>query len=112
MDKKLIGESGENRATDYLIKNGFEILERNFRHGKSEIDLICLKENTLVFIEVKKRKNAEYGHPESFVSIKQQRMIIAGADHYIFAINWQKNIRYDIISITGTELYHIEDAFH
>lgn len=112
MDRKNIGESGEKQAHDYLVDKGYEILEQNFRHRRGEIDLICLHENTLVFVEVKKRNNNEFGHPETFVSKKQERMIIQVADHYIYAINWHKNIRYDIIAITGEELYHIEDAFY
>ncbi|MEL6557925.1 MAG: YraN family protein [Bacteroidota bacterium] len=112
MNHKTIGDSGEAQALKYLVKNNYEVLERNFRHRRGEIDIICLKSNTLIFIEVKKRKNIAYGYPEEFVSKAQEKMIMDTADHYIYAINWQKNIRYDIISITGEELYHIKDAFY
>ncbi len=112
MDKKQIGQSGEMQAMDYLISQGFEILEQNYRYGRGEIDIIALKENLVVFVEVKKRKNNDYGNPEEFVSKNQQSLIMEGADDYIHAINWTKNIRFDIIAITGKELEHIEDAFY
>lgn len=112
MDRKIIGESGEKQALDYLVKNGFKILEKNYRYRKAEIDIICTRDSTLVFVEVKKRKNSTYGYPETFVSNKQQKMIISAADHYLYAIDWHDNIRYDIIAITDDKLHHIEDAFY
>ncbi|MEL7146188.1 MAG: YraN family protein [Bacteroidota bacterium] len=112
MDRKIIGESGELQALHYLKKNGFQILERNYRYRKAEIDIICSKGQTLIFVEVKKRKNSTYGHPETFVSANQQKQIINAADHYLYAIDWHHNIRYDIIAITGDQLYHIRDAFY
>lgn len=112
MDRKIIGESGERQAIDYLVRKGFKILAKNYRYRKAEIDIICTKDRTLIFVEVKKRKNPLYGYPETFVSANQQRMIIAAADHYIYDTDWHDNIRYDIISIMGDELYHIEDAFY
>ncbi|MEQ8581811.1 MAG: YraN family protein [Marinoscillum sp.] len=113
MDTKNKGKYGEDLAVSYLRKKGFEIVERNYRFRKGEIDLITLLNNeVLVFIEVKLRKGDAYGDPETFVSRKQERLIIQAAEDYIFAINWQKDIRFDIISITGSQLEHIEDAFY
>lgn len=112
MDRKIIGESGERQALEYLVKNNFKILAKNYRYGKAEIDIICTRDQTLVFVEVKKRKNSTYGYPETFVSSNQQKQIIRAADHYIYATDWHDNIRYDVIAITGDQLYHIEDAFY
>ena len=113
MDTKNKGKYGEDLAVSYLRKKGFEIVERNYRFRKGEIDLITLLNNeVLVFIEVKLRKGDAYGDPETFVSRKQERLIIQAAEDYIFSINWQKDIRFDIISITGSQLEHIEDAFY
>ena len=111
-DKKLIGLQGENKAITHLESLGFEILERNYRYKRAEIDVIAMKSSLLVFIEVKKRKNNKYGHPEEFVSDRQKKLIISAADDYIHAINWTKNIRYDIIAITDNQLEHFEDAFY
>ncbi|MFH6983177.1 YraN family protein [Marinoscillum luteum] len=113
MDTKNKGKYGEDLAVSYLRKKGFEIVERNYRFRKGEIDLITLLNNeVLVFVEVKLRKGDAYGDPETFVSRKQERLIIQAAEDYIFAINWQKDIRFDIISITGSRVEHIEDAFY
>jgi len=100
-------------AVSYLSKHGFEILERNYRHGRGEIDIICLYKNELlVFVEVKLRKDVGYGMPEEFVSNAQQRMVISTAEDYIFAVNWKKDIRFDIIAIHENKIEHIEDAFY
>lgn len=107
------GISGEDSAVTYLESKGFEILERNYRFSRGEIDIIGLFNNELlVFFEVKYRKNNSYGEPETFVSPKQIKRILEAADEYIIGINWHKDIRFDIISISGGELVHIEDAFY
>jgi putative endonuclease len=109
------GSMGEEAAADYLVGQGYEILERNFRHGKSEIDLIARTERLLVFVEVKSRRNAAFGYPEEFVNKKQQRMIMRAAEQYILKINWQGNIRFDVMAIlTEPELQiqHLKDAFY
>ncbi len=112
MENKSIGEEGEKQAMSFLIKKGYEVLEQNYRFANGEIDLICMKNKTLVFVEVKKRVNAKFGYPEDFVSKGQQKLIIKTAENYLYAINWQKNIRFDIVAITGAELMHLEDAFY
>ncbi|MFT6882607.1 MAG: putative endonuclease [Marinoscillum sp.] len=113
MNTKSKGKYGEDLAVSFLEKKGFEITERNYRYGRGEIDLIGILDNKLlVFIEVKLRKGNTYGEPESFVSNAQQKLIIKAAENYLFAINWEKDIRFDIISITREEILHIEDAFY
>ena len=56
------GKLGENISVDYLIKNGYKILERNYRNKIGEIDIIALYDGILVFIEVKSRSNINYGY--------------------------------------------------
>lgn len=113
MDNKAKGKYGEDLAVSYLKKKGFEIVERNFRHSHGEIDIIgMIKNELLIFVEVKSRKGNSYGEPETFVSSAQQKQIISTAEHYIYAINWMKDIRFDIISIIGEKVVHIEDAFY
>lgn len=113
MDTKNRGKYGEDLAVSYLEKKGFEILERNYRHRQGEIDLIGIwRDELLVFVEVKLRKGNGYGEPETFVSAHQQRLIIKTAEDYIFSINWMKDIRFDIVAITGERVVHIEDAFY
>jgi putative endonuclease len=115
MDHKAKGKIGENLARKYLESNGFEVLESNYRYLRGEIDLITLWQNELlVFVEVKARSNLDFGDPESFVSPGQERLILQAAEEYIFAINWKKDIRFDIIAIDlNTEkLEHFPDAFY
>jgi putative endonuclease len=113
MNNKPQGASGEDTAALFIKKKGFEILERNYRYQHGEVDIIGMIDNVLlVFFEVKFRKNSDFGNPEVFVSRDQQKSIIRVAEHYIEAINWHKDIRFDILAITGKEVYHIEDAFY
>lgn len=103
-------------AARFLLEKGYEIVERNYRHKKSEIDLIVKKANWLIFVEVKLRSSDAYGYPEDFVDYKKARNIVDGAEQYTYEKNWQGNVRYDIVSIRlmkdKTEILQIEDAFY
>lgn len=112
---KELGQEGEQMAADYLKKNGWQIREMNYRHRRSEIDLIASKDGLLVFFEVKTRTNTTFGLPEDFVDEKKAQNIVRGAEQYIEENDWKGNIRFDIISIikkADMELEHIEDAFY
>ena len=111
-DKIKTGRTGEDWAAEFLEAKGYEIVFRNFRHRWSEIDLIAIHRNTLVFIEVKTRRNSDFGEPEQFVSKRQAQKIREGAEAYMNRMNWNGNIRFDIVAIkTETnELVHFEDA--
>jgi putative endonuclease len=110
------GAEGEEQAALFLEQKGFAVLERNYRYRRSEIDLIVCRGNWLVFVEVKTRSTAAFGFPEEFVDYKKKKKIFEGADHYMHAINWPGNVRYDIVAISledgCQEIYHIEDAFY
>jgi len=108
-----LGKKGEEIAVEYLKKEGYEIVETNYRHGRNEIDIISKMGDLLVFVEVKARSNLQYGFPESFVSKKQEKRITQTAEHYIFENNWEQNIRFDVISIEttkGPRITHFKDA--
>ena len=115
-DKIKKGKEGETLAADFLKEKGFEIIARNYRHKRSEIDLIVKKNNWLIFVEVKMRSSDAYGYPEDFVDYKKAKNIIDGAEEYTYQLNWQGNVRYDIVSIRDQhgkkEIVHIEDAFY
>ena len=110
-----LGKLGENLAVNYLIEKGYQILERNWRSGHKEIDIIALDGNTLVAVEVKTRKTNEFGEPKMAVGAEKQRMLICAADAYVHYKNLNVDVRFDIISIVFTgeepEIEHIEDAF-
>ena len=115
-DKIKKGKEGEDLAVDFLKKKGFTILERNYRHKRSEIDLIIRQDNWLVFVEVKARTSVAFGYPEEFVDYQKQKMIFAGALEYMYTLNWQGNVRFDIVSVdlsdSEPEIRHFEDAFY
>lgn len=115
-DKIKKGKEGEDLAARFLISKGYEIVERNYRYRRSEIDLIVKKDNWLLFVEVKLRSSDAYGFPEDFVDYKKARNIVDGAEQYTYENNWQGNVRYDIVSIRlmkdKTEIIQIEDAFY
>jgi len=112
---RIIGLWGEQLASQYLEKKGFVILEKNWRWKRSEIDLIARDGNTIVFVEVKARKNSSYGHPEAFVTHSKAARIKRASVEYQYENNVNGFIRFDIISITGNpsyfEIVHILDAF-
>ncbi|MEN8248610.1 MAG: YraN family protein [Bacteroidota bacterium] len=115
MDKKQIGNKGEDTAVNYLFANGYDVIHRNYRLGRAEIDIIAQIDNTLVFVEVKTRKDNTYGYPEEFVTDAQQERIWQVAEEYVEKTAWQGQLRFDIIAIVwdGPEptLDHFEDAF-
>ena len=115
-EKHVLGKKGETIAKDYLLEKGYSVVEKNWRYLKAEIDLIAQKDNVIVFLEVKTRSSNKYGDPESFVSDKQQKMIINAANEYIIKNNIEREARFDIISIiisnNTEEIRHIEDAFY
>ena len=115
INRKRIGDRGEDNAVNFLLANGYEVLQRNFRFGRAEIDIIAQKNAVIVFIEVKTRKNNNYGYPESYLSEPQQERIHLAAEEYVLQNEWQGNIRFDIISILwdadAFNFEHFEDAF-
>ena len=114
-EKKRIGNKGEDLAVNYLFANGYDVIHRNYRVGRSEIDIIAQINNTVVFIEVKTRKDHSHGYPEEFVSEAQQQRIIEAAEEYLESKSWNDDVRFDIISVLSngekTTLDHFEDAF-
>jgi len=112
MNNLLTGKQGEAQAEEYLKGKGYEIVERNYRYKRSEIDLIARQGNTLIFVEVKARSSARFGNPEEAVNHKKKQNILEAANQYIYEKNWLHNIRFDIIALLNkTELRHFEDAF-
>jgi putative endonuclease len=106
------GKNGEKLAAKFLQEKGYLIVARNYRHKRSEIDLIIRKDNWLVFVEVKLRSSSTFGHPEESVNVAKRKKVMEGAAQYLLETNWQGNVRYDIVAITKKEIVHFEDAFY
>lgn len=114
-DINNIGTKGEKLALEYLENKGYQILESNWRSKHYEIDIIALKSNFVVFVEVKTRSGNPVLKPEDAVNKTKQRMLISAANSYIFSKNMQQEARFDIVAIIFKNnqffIHHIEDAF-
>lgn len=109
-----IGQIGEEIAEKFLTDKNYTILERNWRYRYLELDLIAQKDGVLVFIEVKCREHSRFGFPEDAVGRKKEERIYQAASEYMYRINHESEIRFDIIAITlepKLKIDHFEDAF-
>lgn len=115
-DKIKKGKAGEEAAAQFLVDKGYQIIARNFRFRRAEVDLIAQKDNWLIFVEVKARTSNAFGHPESFVDQHKIANVLMAADEYVHQQKWQGQVRYDVISIEWksgrTDIVHFEDAFY
>ncbi len=112
---RKIGEKGESLAESYLIDNGYQVIEKNWRTGHKEIDLICTYEDLYIFVEVKTRTNVKQGMPEEAISEKKIKSVTEAAQIYLYERKY-KDIRFDVIAIIMSgdkpEILHIKDAFY
>ncbi len=111
-----IGKQGESLAAEFLRKNGYRIVENNFRNRYGEIDIIAIEGKTLVFIEVKTKTNSKFGNPVMAVDLRKQRQLSKTAMMYLT----QKRLndcpaRFDVVGISmienKTEIELIRNAF-
>jgi putative endonuclease len=111
-----LGTQGEKFAFEYLLSKGFEILEKNYRYLKAEVDLVVKKDELIIFVEVKTRATDYFGRPEESITKSKQKLLIEAADHYILSNDLKNEVRFDAISIIinkkGVSINHIEDAFY
>ena len=111
-----LGKGGEEEAVRYLTLKGYHILHRNWRSGKKELDIVAEFGDELGVIEVKTRRNREYGMPEEAVNQQKIRRIVAATDAYVRKFAIDSPIRFDIITLIGEEsnfeIEHIEEAFY
>lgn len=82
MNNTIIGKNGEDLAADFLQKQGYKIIERNFRTRGGEIDIIALHKDTLVYVEVKTRTSHEFGLPEESVNYFKINFLKRAANFY------------------------------
>lgn len=113
MNKRQTGAAYELKAEEYLLGNGYKILERNFRNRSGEIDLIAKKGGQIHFVEVKYRTTAMYGSPLEAVDFRKQNQIRKVAMYYLMKnklSDWTP-CQFDVIAFEGEEMTHIENAF-
>ncbi|MDP3945138.1 MAG: YraN family protein [Lutibacter sp.] len=110
-----LGELGEDLAVEELEKNGYEIVERNWRYKKAEIDIIARKNEVLAIVEVKTRSSDYFGDPQDFVNTKKIKMLVEAVNEYVNSKDLEVEVRFDIMAIIINEnkltIEHLEDAF-
>lgn len=111
MNKRAIGSFYEDVACRYLEEQGLRIIERNYYCKAGELDLIGREGEYTVFFEVKYRKSDDFGGALLAVNRKKQRKICQSAMIYCLQHREVKQIRYDVIAITQTEVQWIKNAF-
>jgi putative endonuclease len=111
-----LGKKGEQLAVDFLLKNNYEIIERNYRFDKAEVDIIAQKESILAIVEVKTRSTVDFGDPQDFVKPKQIQRLVKAVDEYVTVNDLDVEVRFDIIAIVkegkGYTIEHLENAFY
>ncbi|RLJ31317.1 putative endonuclease [Chryseobacterium sp. 7] len=110
------GKIAEDLAADYLQKNGYKILIRNFRFQKAEIDIITEKNNQIIVVEVKARSTDAFILPQEAVTKAKIKSIVSATNYYLEEFKKEKEVRFDIISVLPDEnknlmIDHIKDAF-
>lgn len=115
-DHNELGKKAEDLVAEYLVKNGYTILVRNFRFKKNEIDIIAEKDNKIVVVEVKARSTDFFILPQEAVTKSKIKVIVLAANHFMEEFNKNQEVRFDIISVLPDsdgqlEIEHIQDAF-
>ena len=116
MNNRATGDRGEDIASRYLARGGYEIVERNFRTRRGELDLIARRDNTLVIVEVKLRRGTGYGDPLEAVTPRKQQAIRLMAEEYLYQRNPDfQDLRFDVVGILlragRPEISHVQGAF-
>ncbi len=111
-----MGEYSEDVAVEFLRKEGYEILERNWRCRQGEIDIIARKGSLLVFVEVRSKRSTILGHPLWSVDNKKRARLLMAARLYLSRKGlWHMGVRFDVIGIVvgekGVDISHERDVF-
>ena len=111
--KKLLGSVGEKKAKKYLVKNGYKILDVNYKTKIGEIDIVFKDKDAIVFAEVKCRSNENYGYPSDAVNFYKQRKYKKVAEEYLLYKfqTVEVSCRFDVIEVIGDKINHIINAF-
>ena len=110
-----LGKWGEDLAAKFLEEQGYEILERDWKSGHHDLDIVAGNEEGLAIVEVKTRRNRLFGDPEQAIDYKKRLSLQSAINHYVKAHHIKAPVRFDVISIVGTigstpEIDHIKDV--
>lgn len=96
----LVGRAGEDAAAELLRKKGLKILERNWRKGRLELDIVCADGTTLVFVEVKTRQAEGMSDPADALTPAKRRVLTRAAQAWLAAHNaWRRPCRFDVVCV-------------
>ena len=111
---KILGINGENNVINHLKREGYTILETNWRFSHKEIDIIALKGDILCIVEVKTR-SSKFSSPKDAVTISKQKNLISAANEYVMQKEIDYEVRFDVAEVIfqngNYEINYIEDAF-
>ena len=118
-DKKLLGAFGEDAVCRYLRRRGYKILDRNYSCRLGELDIVAGKGRFVAFVEVKLRKNADFGAPAEFVTAAKQRRVILTAERWLQQHPTRLQPRFDVAEVYAPdglntkrpEIHYMEDAY-
>ena len=112
MNTRVVGRNGENIAAEYLSKHKYKIVDRNFTCHFGEIDIIVWDGESVIFVEVKARKDDKFGMPREAVDWRKQRTIVKCANYWLYKKKQTGvPVRFDVVELLGDEINHIKDAF-
>ena len=112
IERQELGKKGETDAVKYLKRNGYRILEQNYRTKLGEIDIIAKDGKTIVFIEVKTRNSSHFGNPKWAITPKKQRNMSMAALFYLKATQQSlEKARFDVVTIQPEKIEIIKNAF-
>jgi putative endonuclease len=111
------GDAAEQLACDHLLDRGLSLVERNYRSPHGEIDLVMQAPGTLVFVEVRYRRAAQFGTPAETVDVRKQARLRATAEHFLqrHPQGCKSACRFDIVAVSGegadARLEWLQNAF-
>lgn len=113
MNRRQTGSQAEQLAGRYLEKQGYEIIQYNFRCRQAEIDIVAREDRFLVFVEVKWRSSGRNGAPEEAVDRRKQARILRAALFYFarYRLPEDTPVRFDVVAIEGTQIRLVKNAF-
>ena len=108
--RQIAGDAAEDRALEYLRKQGLTLVERNFRCKGGEIDLILQDRDALVFVEVRKRADSRHGGAAASVTARKQARLVLAAQTFLQGYRTPPACRFDVVAIDGDTMNWLKNA--
>ncbi len=110
-EHNILGKQGEEVAIKWLQENGFEVIDRNWRYGRNELDVVCMHEGDVVIVEVKSRTTI-VNFPEELLPLKKRRSIVRLGAKWLALHNVSAELRFDllVVEMSSLEVSYYKDA--